>query len=680
MRRILSMMVLILSFFLLVACQEEEKEVTPEERFSEYTSLWEEQKFEDMYEMISNNARETYGKEEAVTYFQKVYDDFKITDVKVSFDDTPPEEEREEDVKEVRIPFQVEMNSMAGKITFDYEAAMVKQPIDEESEEMTWNVTWDRGYIFPQIANGEKLGLNKVDPVRGEIFDKNGNGLAINEDFYSVGVVPERFTDEEKEKEEIASVLGLSVEQIDKALNAGWVQPHLLVPLRNVHPSEEELLNDAKEIAPIDWKKEPNIRYYPLGKAAAHLIGYVAPITAEDLDNMDEETAVNYHANSKIGARGVEQLYEEKLHGAPGYTIYAERETESEEEKTSKVTIAEKPVTNGEDVTLTIDTTIQNELYASLKGDTGHAAAINPQTGETKALVSTPAFDPNKAAQNVEMPTNENNLNRFAATYAPGSTLKPISAAILLSNGAIKPEETMTIEGSTWKKDESWGGNSVTRVHGLDGEVDVKTALIRSDNIFFARAALRMEGSELVNAYKRFGFTETPSKGYPVEASQVSSNNELTSEVLQADTSYGQGELEMSSLHLAASYTPLFNEGNILEPVLLSGESTPAIWKENAMNTEYSDLIRQALDGVVNDSAGTAGDAAEADIRLSGKTGTAELKTSKDDEDGKENGWFVGYPTESPELLIAMMVEDVKDRGQSSFVVEKVAEVFNQLY
>lgn len=671
MKKYISTLVLLL-LFMLSACQQE-NEPTAEERFADYTKLWEEKKFEQMYAMLAEPSKEEFGKEEAVQRFKNIYDDLGIENVKVSFA-KKEEEEKNQNKKETTIPFKVTMDSIAGEISFNYEAKLLKE--EREEEGANWYVDWNQGFIFPQIKDGQGIGVATTKPERGEIFDRNGKGLAINAEFREIGVVPQGFGEKEAEtKKQIAELLNMTVEQIDNALSAGWVKPDSYVPLKKIPAKEEEKISKLTSLPPVTTK-ETTGRYYPYGKAAAHLTGHIDKITAEDLEEMDAE---KYNANSMIGRKGLELVFEKKLSGTPGAKIYAKNENGE------NTLIAQKEVVHGEDVNLTIDAELQKKLHESYQKKAGTATAINPKTGEALALVSYPAYDPNnytygfdpelhkKLQENTLQPL----LNRFSKTYAPGSVIKPVTAGILLTSGTIDPQETMKIDGLQWaKEDGSWGNYKITRVSESEGPVDITNAMIRSDNIFFARAAIRMKPEEFRNGLANFGFSQEIPFEYPIQASQISNEDTFRDDLLVANTAYGQGELEMSLLHLAISYTPLFNEGNLLDPSLVKTEEAKAVWKENATDPQYNDLIKNALREVVVNPKGTARAADIDDVKLSGKTGTAELKRTLD-EKGEENGWFVTYPTDNPELLVAMMVENVEEG--SSEVVEQAAGVFQDI-
>jgi len=182
----------------------------------------------------------------------------------------------------------------------------------------------------------------------------------------------------------------------------------------------------------------------------------------------------------------------------------------------------------------------------------------------------------------------------------------------------------------------------------------------------------------LVSGMESIGFGEELPFEYPINTSTVSASGEMDDEVMLANASYGQGQLEMSALHLAAGYTMFINEGNMVKPTFLSSEETSQIWLDNVISAEQADLIADTLRAVVTD--GTASVANEADFPISGKTGTAELKLTGEDDSAQENGWFVGYPTEEPDILIAMMIEETQDRGGSSYTAEKVTDLLIDIH
>ncbi|WP_404454353.1 penicillin-binding transpeptidase domain-containing protein [Virgibacillus necropolis] len=670
MKKIVFLMSMVLCI-LLVACSNDE--VSPNERFDTYVKNWHDNDFSKMYKMVADKSKSEYPTEEYVDRYKKLYKDLGVSDLKITYEKLDEKEvEAAFEKGKATYPFSVEMNTIAGPITFDYEAQLIQQG---EEENKNWYVKWDPGFIFPAIKDGGDIAITTEKPRRGEILDRNRMPLAINDDVWEVGIVPGKLGDSpEAKKKEIADLLGIDVETINNKLNANWVSPDDFVPITKV-PTTKENLEELWATGPVAGKKVTG-RVYPYGESTAHLVGYIGKITAEELEKNDDGT---YSANDMIGKRGLEQLYDKRLRGEQGIKIVAEGQED--------VVLAEKPVKDGENIMLTINAELQKKIYQSYDGEAGTTAAIDPKTGETLALVSSPAFDPNefvfgisqskltKLQENPKQPL----INKFSATFVPGSVIKPVTASIGLQSGAIDPNEGVEINGLTWSPGKSFGNYEIHRVSESDGPVDLKDALIRSDNIYFAMKTLEMGSETFVNGLQKFGFGEDIPFTYPIQTSTVSTDGKLKDKVLLANSGYGQGEMQISALHLAATYTPLLNSGNMIKPILLKDEKVSQVWKKDLITEDQAALLRESLRRVVTSAKGTANGAQKADFPISGKTGTAELKKSKDVKSGQENGWFVAYPTESQDILIAMMIEHTEDKGGSAYAVEKVTKILKEM-
>jgi penicillin-binding protein len=300
------------------------------------------------------------------------------------------------------------------------------------------------------------------------------------------------------------------------------------------------------------------------------------------------------------------------------------------------------------------------------------------------ALVSAPGYDPNdfilgisdKEWNKLQSSPDKPLLNRFTQAYAPGSSFKPITAAIALKTESIDPNKKVHISGPDWQPDDpSWGDYKVHRVDSLS-EVNLQDALIYSDNIYFAQTALKIGADKFLNEAKNFGFGEKlPSFPIPIEPAQISNNGKIAGQVQLANSGYGQAQVATSALQLAVSYTPFVNDGNLLKPTieLENATNNADVWHKNVISPKLANTIENYLIQVVQNPHGTGHAANINGLTIAGKTGTAELKKSKEDKNGKENGWFVGFNTKNPKIMISMMIEDVKNRGGSHYVVPKVA-------
>lgn len=674
-KRLLLILMMVLLF--VTACsQEKDEAVTPHDRFDTYIDLWSNQDFTKMYKLITTDSSSDYPTETFIDRYEKIYEDLDLSDVKVTYEKLNEEElEQAMENGEAILPFTAEVESLAGPIKFDYEATLIKEieTNEENEEEETWFVHWDPGFIFPELKDGGEIKFQTIQPERGEILDRNQMPLAINDYVYEVGIIPDGLSENaDAQKEQIANLLNVSVESIDANLNEGWVEPDLFVPIKKIHQTKADIAKQLREIDAVIIRDVPG-RVYPAGKAGAHLIGYIGPITAEEIEDKDSHL---YGPHDVVGKQGLEKHFDEELKGENGMKIAISNEGKED------VTLAEKPVKNGESLSLTIDINMQQTIFDAYDDETGSSTAINPKTGETLALVSSPAFDPNEALYGLpvgeweklqkdeKMPL----LNRLSATFAPGSVIKPITAAIGLENGTIDPDEGIEINGLTWSNEDGsgWGDYQVRRVSETDEPVDLADALMRSDNIYFAMQAVEMGVDPFIKGLEQFGFGEDVPFPYPIYKSSISSDGTLNGEVPLANTSYGQAEIEVSILHLASIYTTFLNEGNMLKPLLFTDEDTTQLWHEDVISSENAEQLEGILRKVVTD--GTASSADDEALDISGKTGTAELKKSAD-EAGEENGWFVGYPTEEQDILIAMLIENSKEQGTSSYAAEKVKDL-----
>jgi len=666
-KRLLLFLTFVSALLILSSCSQDEAK--PEDRLKSYISLWDNKEFNKMYEMDSEKSKKQYPKKKMADRYDKLYKELGIKNLKITYK-TPDEDKLKKEMKndKATFPISVKMDSFAGPISFDTKVVLNRQ--EDEKKKKNWYVNWNPGLIFPQLKEGGSVMIQNLEAQRGEILDRNQMPLAINDTAYRIGIVPEQFGEDEGKMQRLASLLGMSVSQIKDTLSQNWVKPNLFVPLKIV-AKDAKSISELSQMPGVTYE-ETKSRTYPAGPSSAHLIGYIGIITAEEL----KEQGDAYNSTDMIGKRGLEQVYEEKLRGHNGTKITVKDHNDEE------TVLAETPAKNGENVQLTIDSVVQEKIYKSYNGDAGTSAAINPKTGETLAIVSSPGFDPNEFVNGISSSRlealqddpNKPLINRFNLTYAPGSVIKPISAMIGLKNGTIKPHEGLTINGLTWSNGKGWGGYEVRRVSGTDKPVDVTDALVRSDNIFFAKKGVAMGANKYEQGLKDFGFAEKIPYTYPIKQSQISNSGKFDNEVLLANSIYGQGEIEMSSLHIALAYTPILSNGLMPKPVLLSSDKKGMPWHENLINEEDAKLMQKALRKVVTD--GTAKKAKDAKVQISGKTGTAELKKSKDSK-GHENSWFVAYPTKEKDIVISMMVEKAEGRGH--IVVERVSSIISDL-
>ncbi|WP_158633899.1 penicillin-binding transpeptidase domain-containing protein [Radiobacillus deserti] len=667
MRRLLRSVIGVLLLLMVTGCLEKEK---PDEVFQAYLSQWQSMNYKEMYNHLSKDSKKKISQEDFIERYKNIYTGAEVQDLKINRVQDDEEEAKEDSAT---YEYRLKMDTIAGPIEYKHQVTLLKEEHDEEEG---WFVQWNPSLIFPSLEEGDVVAVQTLKATRGEIRDTGGRGLAINDNASVVGIVPELLKEEpEQSMKTLSEQIGMPVEQIKVKLDASWVKPHLFVPITTLPFGQHDLIPFQK--IPGVVIQEKKIRTYPYAAATAHLTGYVREVTAEQLEELKDK---GYKSGDVVGKTGLEKLFEERLRGRNGAHIFIRHKDGS-----FKETLVKTDPIDGEDIQLTIDALLQVEMYEQLKGDAGTGVAIDPKSGTVLSLVSSPSYDPNAFVRGLsedlwkEWNSNPKNpfLARYTNRYAPGSVFKTITAAVGLETGVTNPNEVKHIRGLRWTKDASWGDYYVTRVHDKLS-VNLRDAFVHSDNIYFAQEALEIGTDTFLKKAKVFGFGEQIPFTIPVEPSTLS-NNGITSEIQLVDTSYGQGEVMMSPLHLAILYTPFLNEGDLLAPYLLKDEESPSIWKKSIVKPEVVEIIKQSLMDVVQDPNGTAHGAFLRDKEIGGKSGTAELKVSKDDDRGTENGWFVGFNTRDPQLLLAMMVEDVKKRGGSGYVVNKAKHIFQSL-
>ncbi|BCB05735.1 penicillin-binding transpeptidase domain-containing protein [Bacillus sp. KH172YL63] len=656
-KKVLMLGLLVILSLLAAGCQEKPQ---PDDRLQAYADLWNKGEFDAMYsDYVSASTKEAFKKEDYVARYEDIYKDLEVKDVKVDF--KKPDKEKDWDKQtEAAFPMTISFHTLAGEVSYEKEVTLTKE---KKEDEENWFVEWDPSFILPDMEKGDKVGVDRISAKRGEILDRNQQPLAINGEAFELGIVPKEFSESDMSK--LSSLLDLSGVAIQKKLDANWVKPDYFVPIKKIALKARPLALEVIELDGLYSKRVP-AREYPYGEATAHLTGYIGKLTAEILENLKDK---GYTAQSLMGLSGAEEVYEEQLRGKDGQRIYLKKE-DSED----TITIVEQPVQDGETITLTIDAEMQKKIYAQMKDEAGTAAALNPQTGEALALVSTPAYDPNefvlgissesykKLADDPKKPMR----NRFPLAYSPGSTMKSITASIGLKSGKLDPNKVYDIKGKAWRKDDSWGNYKVVRVFDNDSRVDLESALKFSDNIYFARVGLEMGSDTFISGLKDFGFGEDIPMSYPIYTSQVSNDGKISKEVQLADSSFGQGEVLMSIVHLASAYGGIINDGDMMKPRLLMNEEQ-GVWKEGLLTKQQADMMKTNLRKVVTE--GIAGKASVEGKAIAGKTGTAEIK-SEQGTTGTENGLFVSYDQQDPSMVLAMLLEGVQDAGGSTHTVQ----------
>lgn len=635
----------------------------PSIALKEYFEKLSKGEYEAMYDYVITDT----SKEDFVTRIKNIYEGIEAKNITTT---VLTNTEDEDNSSIINVTYNNRVDTIAGNMSFMNTVKLQKQ--DEG-----YKILWDSSVIFPDLKDEYKVRVSTLDSTRGAIYDRNDIAIAKDGEANSVGLVPGKI-DDTTDLGKLAELLGITEDTINNALSASYVQEDTFVPLRKISKDEQDLKNELLQIKGV-LITDINARIYPYKEATSILTGYV----------QDDE-----------GKTGLEYAYNDRLKGEDGAEIYI-----TDESGNKIKTLQTKEVKNGENIKTTIDINIQQKLYNEFKDDEGASVAMNYNTGEVLALVSTPSYDANDITLGVtdaewnELQNNEKKpmFNRYLATYVPGSSLKPVVGAIGLKYNSFTADDDFGTSGTRWQNESSWGDLYVTTLTTYSGPANLRNALVYSDNIYFAKTALRIGRTNLQKGLDEFGFNDKISFAQDVSKSTYGS---MDSDASVANSGYGQDQMLVNPIHMAMIYSSFANGGNMVMPVLerlennnsstniinkassssnLSSSSNSSsnstsvkYYKENVISSEIANTIKQDLIAVVE--TGTGREAKVEGKTIAGKTGTAEIKENQQDENGTEIGWFNAFDEDG--LLVVSMCENVKDKGGSHYLLPKVRTVF----
>ena len=619
-----------------------------EQVVTEYFELLKKKDYKQMYQMLNPKTVYTPTQKYFVEKYKEFYEEIDAKNIQIKILD------EQDNV----IEYLIYIDTLAGRITY-------RNKVGVKNEQIQFN----KELIMDGYTEGCKIKITTYNPEkRGRILDRNGKVLAEDGKGYSIGLVKGKLNGE-NDYGQIAQYLETDVETIQKKMSASWINDDSFVPIKTVsEATKNDLIN--KNILSINGVKisTVSIRTYPYDKAASHIVGYVQNVNAEDLKKHKNE---GYNLTSVIGRSGIEAAYEEQLRGITSGKI----DLVDKNDKVIKELCHKEVKMSPQDITLTIDIDLQQSLYNEYQNDKSASVALNPKTGEVLALVSTPSYSNNDFVLGLSIDkwnelnndVNQPLLNRYKQTYTPGSTMKPITAAIGLETKLIDLDKDLGAEDK-WQKDSSWGNYYVTILHAPTPN-NLKNALTYSDNVYFARSALNIGKENLFKYYKNLRIGEKIPFELSLNRSQYINKKQKVNDQLIADSGYGQGQILMNPVQLASIYSSFINNGSIYRPhIVKKGEQ---MWIQRVFSDQTVKTIKEDLINVIADENGTGHSIYHENIQLAGKTGTAEIKQSQSDTTGSELGWFTVMTTDSKRpILMTTVVEDVKGRGGSGYVVE----------
>ncbi len=546
-------------------------------------------------------------------------------------------------------------------------------------------LVWEE-YLAQSDEN--RIRPERVVALRGQVFDRNGSVLADSRPTFSVSVIPYLVQRNDAVLDRLVALVDADRAVIDRRLAEGLgrpYEPHRVlydIDIRIVSIVEEH----SAELPGVLIESEP-VRRYPQGTLAAHVLGYLGKISEEEL-LAARAAGGNLTPGARVGRTGVEKEYESYLSGKDGV-----RYVQEDARGRPLGTLRETSPVPGEDLWLTIDTGLQAfaeslittyRVKGSLVEQAGAIVAMDPRTGDVLAMASCPSFDPNLFSVNVPVSVWDSLsqdpmhplLNRTSqAAYPPGSTYKPITAALGIIDDHVRPDTRLLPCFGSYRLGRRSYGCWEDRGHG---SLDFQRSMERSCDVYYYQIGQEMNLDHFAELSFTFGFGKPTGIDLPADRAGLVPTTKYMNERYgrngwgpgyQLNHSIGQGEILSTPLQIARFFGAI-GTGALVRPRLLlrvidaegnAKPGRPALRQEVSVAGRVITLLQEAVEGVVENERGTGGAARVPGIRVAGKTGTAE------NPHGVEHAWFVAYaPAENPTIVVACILEEAGHGGSEA--------------
>ena len=649
-----------------------------------YVEMWSSKSYDQMYDLISDDARALMSEEEFVDRYEAIAIEAGIVEVNATIEGGQS--------NDIVFPVRAVIDSSRiGEFTDNLQLSIIQQGSE-------YRVDWSPNLIFSQLGDGFVRWTSDI-PQRGRILDRKGRPLAHQGLISRVGVIPGQITDEAALLRDLSELIDMPEDQIKRRYEGG--EPTWFMPIKDFPDNVgDEFVNRIADIEGAVLQKWP-ARVYPAGEAAAHVVGYLSEITAEEMPELAKR---GYEPGDKIGRSGIESYAEQWLAGQRGGQL----KLINRDGSTIRI-LGEIDAEPAMDVVLTLDLDLQMAAYRALNEDDlkGSAVLIDPNNGQILAMASNPTYDPNNFIRGISDeewqalndPERQPLINRATIVgYPTGSVFKLVTASAGMVHFGYNANTPVSCPGSF-----SLPGSSQTWadwVPGGQGDMNLHTAIVRSCNtVFYQMGAQLDEENEnwLPDMTKAFGFGESTGMVELYDIPGVVPSPEWKSSVIgdfwargdAVNLAIGQGYFLATPLQLANAYAAVTNGGTLWRPYLvmdvvrLDGSvvhsTEPEAIRQLPLTIEQINVLRDAMHDVVHAGNGTATQAfVGIDYTVSGKTGTAE--TGRPEEEA--HGWFGAFtPSDNPRLTIATMIENgVTGSGSAAPVAREIIDAYYQFY
>jgi penicillin-binding protein 2 len=548
-----------------------------------------------------------------------------------------------------------------------------------------WKLQVQNPDVYSEAAERNRIKSTPILAPRGKILDRDNRVIVDNKASYSLLLNRDEIKPEHLPA--IAEALQLDYSDLSKKIHRMGSLPQIIIKdqLTRDEIAWVESHQDAESYPEMQLIKAWR-RQYPQDGFAAHVAGYVGEISESELDS---QQFINYQQGDIIGKDGLERQYDSTLRGVDGQqrvlvdNMGRERQTETTQEAVP-----------GKDLQTTIDLDLQAVAELAMTDKRGAVVALDPRTGEVLALVSRPAFDPNKFTGRItrsdwdEIANDPHKplMNRaIQAELAPGSTFKPFTALAGLETGVIDDTTQFHCPGGAtfyghyfgcWKK----GGHGTVALHvGIEQSCDV----------FFYNVANRLGIDRLAEYAELAGFGHKTGIDLPNERESTMPSSKWKMRMFRQkwyagetiSVGIGQGAVTVSPLELAAAMGGLAVGGHWYQPHLVR-TAAPKLLRDGKLNPDNVADVISGMYAVVNEG-GTGHVAQLPNIKVCGKTGTAQLasnqvlKGTRLGQSMKDNAWFVGFaPMEAPEIVVVALFENGEHGQFAAPIVRDVMKAY----
>lgn len=573
-----------------------------------------------------------------------------------------------------------------------------------------WQLQVMRGESYYERTVSNVVKERYLPSVRGKILDARGVALADNRPAFNLYATPKELTPQAKA--ELERMLGLSddeIAKIDERLAVGRkrdAKSPILV-LEDQGRDRAALVEQARARLPgVEVRHEP-YRYYPQGDLAAHLIGYMTQMTAEESDRL---TAQGYDVSDLVGRYGLESAWENYLRGKRGVEHYAvdARGQRLDDRTVSSLIHGERVIdpVPGANLILTIDSDLQRlaEKAASRVAAVA-AVVVEVKTGKIKAIVSKPSFDPNTMTGHLthaeytllmQDPRKPFIDKALRATYPPGSIFKFVTTLAALEDGQGAEDENMFCTGVY-----NLSGTRF-RCHGTHEKVDLLKAIQKSCDVYFWTLAQRIGLDRIAQVAREYGLGAPTNLGINGDAGGRIPTKQWYDERgrykigYAANAAIGQGDVEVTVLQMAMAYAALANGGKLFVPQVVERVEShegrtivaydPKVARTVHVPADAVETWKRGMWLVNNAKGGTAFEHGHSElVTVIGKTGTGEVKKHYKDRDhvdlekwnpNASHAWFAGWaPAEDPELAVVVLVEHGGGGGTNAWpIAQKIID------